>query len=158
MNEAQCGTIGEFIPDLTGNRLLPDEIASVEAHLVGCGECRAELELAQTIFSSRAVAPDALEGRIIAAVRRDGRTSHRPWWGLSAAAVAALALGIGIASEPSASSDFDVPEFASEVGAGDLWLSDDGLVAGAPSLDGLSVEALMELLDELSLGSAGGSA
>ena len=32
---------------------------------------------------------------------------------------------------------------------GNLWLSDDGLIAGAPTLDGLSDEALKELLQEL---------
>ena len=38
-----------------------------------------------------------------------------------------------------------------------VWLSDDGLLAGAPALDGLSDEALLQLLEELVGGSAGGS-
>jgi hypothetical protein len=39
-----------------------------------------------------------------------------------------------------------------------LWLADDGLVAGAPSLEELTDEALAQLLEELSVGSAGGAA
>ena len=41
---------------------------------------------------------------------------------------------------------------------GEVWASDDGLVAGAPLFDGLSDDALQELLNELSSGSLGGSA
>jgi hypothetical protein len=37
-------------------------------------------------------------------------------------------------------------------------MSDDGLLAGAPLFDGLSDEALVALLDELSLEGPGGAA
>ena len=52
----------------------------------------------------------------------------------------------------------EVPGYAYEVEEGDIWASDDGLMAGAPLFDELSDEALLQLLDELALGSAGGSA
>jgi hypothetical protein len=52
----------------------------------------------------------------------------------------------------------DVPAFVSEAEEGEIWLSDDGLVAGAPAFDDLSDEALLELLDELSSTSTGGTA
>jgi len=157
VNESECRTIRELIPDLVGHRLATREISSVEAHIAECGECRAERELARMIFASRTAVPDVLAERVMGAVRRDTRTPHRPWWGLTAAAVAALALGIGIASDREPASDFALPDFAYEVEEGALWVSDDGLVAGAPALDGLSVEDLLELLDELTVGSAGGS-
>jgi hypothetical protein len=38
------------------------------------------------------------------------------------------------------------------------WVSDDGLIAGAPALDDLSDEALMTLLDELGADGSGGAA
>jgi hypothetical protein len=48
-----------------------------------------------------------------------------------------------------------VPSYGYEVGEGGLWLTDDGLLAGAPSLEGLTEEALMRLLDELSVENGG---
>ena len=158
MSDLQCGTARELIPDFVGNRLASNDVAAVEEHLTSCAECRAELELAQAIFASRADVPAELAERVVAAVR-DGRVgSRRPWWGITAAAVAALALGIGIGSEPPSELDLEVPGYAYEVEEGALWLSDDGLLAGAPSLDALSDEALEQLLDELLVGAAGGAA
>jgi hypothetical protein len=52
----------------------------------------------------------------------------------------------------------DVPGFAYEAEEGDVWSSDDGLIAGAPLFDGLSDESLLQLLDELSVGYPGGAA
>jgi len=158
MNEVDCGSIRESIPDLVANRLVADDVAGVEGHVATCGECRAELELAQIVFAGRAAVPEGLGDRVIEAVRRDRRVPGRPWWGVSAAAVAALALGIGIVSEPSATFDADVPDFAYEVEEGEVWLSDDGLLAGAPAFDDLSDEALLQLLDELASGGAPGGA
>jgi hypothetical protein len=84
---------------------------------------------------------------------------HRPWWwGISAAAVAALALGIGMSSDGSEQVESAVPGYAFEIEDGDAWLSDDGLIAGAPDLDALSDEALLQFLDELTVGGAGGGA
>jgi hypothetical protein len=51
-----------------------------------------------------------------------------------------------------------VPGYAYEVEEGDLWLSDDGVIAGAATLDGLSDEALAQLLEELTVGASGGAA
>lgn len=158
MSDLQCGTARELIPDFVGSRLASDDVAAAEEHLTSCAECRAELELAQLLFASRADVPSGLAERVVAAVRTDRVGSRRPWWGITAAAVAALALGIGIASEPSSQLDLEVPGYAYEVEEGALWLSDDGLLAGAPSLDALSDEALEQLLDELLVGAAGGAA
>jgi len=79
---------------------------------------------------------------------------------VSAAAIVALALGIAIVSDRGAvEGPVDVPGFAYEMYEGDLWLSDDdGLLAGAPSIYGLSDEELVQLLDELSVGASGGAA
>jgi hypothetical protein len=155
MNNELCGSIRELIPDLVADRLGDSDVELVTEHLSGCDDCRDEHELAQMVFAGRAVPPEGLGVRVIEAVRRDQRVVVRPWWGVSAAAVAALALGIGIASEPSATT-VDVPDFAYEVEEGEVWLSDDGLLAGSPTFDALSDEALLQLLDELAVGGGTG--
>ena len=101
-------------------------------------------------------APEGLLERVsrVTVTRRPAHT----WWGVSAAAIAALALGIGIVSQQASDPSGDIPAFAREAEEGEIWLSDDGLVAGAPALDDLSDEALLELLDELSNVSTGGAA
>lgn len=157
MNDTACGAIRELIPDFVANRLGPEEAAEVDEHVTACAECRAELELAQTIFASRAPAPAGLLERVTRTAVAAPRAPSRTWWGVSAAAVAALALGIGISSER-AEPVLDVPGFAYEVDEGVVWSSDDGLLAGAPLLDGLSDESLLLLLDEISAGSPGGAA
>jgi hypothetical protein len=77
--------------------------------------------------------------------------------------VAALALGIGVSSErivdPFTSFGLDALTEADATAAedADVWISDDGLLAGAPALDVLSDEDLVELLDELAMSGAGGA-
>jgi anti-sigma factor RsiW len=156
MSDFACGTIRELIPDFVASRLGAEDLEAVESHVTDCGDCRTELELAQMILASRAPVPAGLLERVTLAVAADRRAAARPWWGISAAAVAALALGIGMSSER-ASGPGDVPGFAYEVEEGAVWLSDDGLVAGAPLFEGLSDEALVALLDELSLDGPGGT-
>jgi hypothetical protein len=158
MSQATCAAIRELIPDWAGERLDPATIVEVEAHVAACAECGDELALARSIFASRATIPAGLADRVSTLVSRDDRSIRRPWWGLSAAAVAALAIGIGIASEPSGS-DFSTsaPGYASGTEEGELWLSDDGLIAGAPTLEVLSDQALLDLLDELAMGTGGGA-
>ncbi len=158
MSNTKCETVREWIPDYVSGR--PDglDVALLESHLKACDECSAEVGLARLIFESPVDAPDGLARRVREAVRYDRASDSRPWWGVSAAAVAALALGIGISSDNPAQIEISVPAYAYESEAGDLWLSDDGLIAGAPVLDGLTDEALLQLLDELDVGGAGGAA
>jgi hypothetical protein len=152
MHETDCGGIRELIPDLAAGRLPADEAVVVRRHVDACAHCRAELGLVSLLHATRAQAPAGLLERIThdAAGRRPART----WWGVSAAAIGALALGIGVMSNDASAPGFEVRE-AEE---GEIWLSDDGLVAGAPALYDLSDEALLELLDELSNVSTGGAA
>ena len=158
MNDVECGRVRELIPDFVSSRLGHEELELVEQHVGQCAECRAELELAQVILAGRPEAPEGLFERITLAVEADRRTPARTWWGVSAAAIAVLALGIGITSERTTDPPIYVPGFASEVEEGDIWLSGDGLMAGAPLFDGLSDDALIQLLEELSVGASGGAA
>jgi predicted anti-sigma-YlaC factor YlaD len=164
MTEWTCESVRECIPDIAGGRLGPAVMRAVGDHLGVCEGCREELGLARALFGSRPAVPPGLDRRIEAAVLRDRRAPRRrPWWGLTAAAVAALALGIGISSErivdPFASFGLDALTEADATAAedADVWISDDGLLAGAPALDVLSDEDLVELLDELAMSGAGGA-
>jgi predicted anti-sigma-YlaC factor YlaD len=164
MTEWTCESVRELIPDLGAGRLASDEARALDRHLGDCRECREELDLARALFGARPVAPTGLDRRIEAAVLRDRAAPRRPWWGLTAAAVAALALGIGVSSErnvdPFSSFGLDALSEADAAAAEDagVWISDDGLLAGAPALDVLTDEDLLELLDELALSGAGGAA
>jgi anti-sigma factor RsiW len=159
MNTNDCATIRTMIPDDVGGRLDADERANLGRHADACAECGAERDLARLLLASRSHAPAGLAERVSRVVRLDREAVRRPWWGLSAAAVAALALGVGVASKPtSADSAPDVPGYAYELEEGAIWSSDDGLLAGAPPLDLLSDEALQQLLDELTVGGPGGAA
>lgn len=149
MSHTDCGMIREYLPDAATDRLSSGELDAVQGHLLSCEDCAAELELIQMLRAAPPAVPTELADHVATAVRTSRRPARRPWWGISAAAVAALALGINVSTEPREQIDAAIPGFVSETAEGELWLSDDGLLAGEPSLEGLSDEALMELLEEL---------
>lgn len=153
-----CATIREMIPDVAAGRLAGEAVGVLEAHVVACGDCRAELELARALYESRPRVSVDMSGRVLTALRRRRRVDHRPTWGLAAAAVAALALGIGISSGPGVTDSSLTDEMSTDVAEEGLWLSDDGMLAGAPMIETLSDEALAELLEELTGPSTGGQA
>lgn len=152
MSEIKCDEVRELIPDYAGGRTSTDVTSLVSAHLEGCDDCAAEAELAALLLAARPEPPRGLDARISGAVRFRRNTMARPWWGLAAAAVAALALGIGVTSHGNQASDTPVPAYVAGADAEPMWVSDDGLIAGAPALEGLSDEALQTLLDEMSVG------
>jgi len=156
MSGQMCGEMRELIPDFVRGGLADAERGALEGHVAACSDCKAELELARLVFASRPGVPAHLLGRLLDVVEASRQRPARTWWGVSAAAVAALALGIGLSSNQ-APAPVDVPGYAYEVEEGEIWVSDDGLLAGAPSFDGLSDDALLQLLDELTVVSAGGS-
>lgn len=150
MSQTECGAVREMIPDVGAARA--DEAARVlvESHAAGCFECAEELALTRTLFAARPEIPVDISQAVVSRVRRAPRTVSRPWWGISAAAVAALALGIGITSGPGPDAGLDGIVVVEAEDEDELWLSDDGVLAGAPVWETLSDEALAELLDELS--------
>jgi len=155
-----CGAVREMIPDFAAARLPGAERAFVEAHVASCADCRVELDIVRLLFETRPEAPARLLELVSKDVMRSAaaRRPARTWWGVSAAAIAALALGIGIVSEGAPDAAQEVPAFAREAEEGEIWLSEDGLVAGAPALDDLTDEALLQLLDDLTSTSTGGTA
>ena len=159
MSEARCEIVRERLPDFVGGRLAPSDAVEVQAHLGECTECRDEAALVGLLYAARPAAPATLARRIEGAARAPRGRAYHPWWGVAAASVAAVALGIGVMSrEGPAPEDAEVPGIVAGVGEASLWVADDGLVAGAPALEGLSDEALLQLLEEMDTGTTGGAA
>lgn len=151
MNGTGCDRVREAIPELVAGGLGSDERADVAAHLETCADCQAEAELISLLAASRPEPPTGLSLRIQRSVGRRRPMVRHPWWGLAAAAVAAVALGIGVTSRQGGT-DAEVPAYVAGTQTEDLWLTDDGLLAGAPALDGLSDDALEQLLEEITSG------
>lgn len=163
MNSVECGRVRELIP-LWARRLEREDVAragkapirhagptaqvtaQVEAHLAACRECRAELELARALFRSRPAVPEGLADRIVMRLRQEREGARHPAWALTAAAIAALALGIGLHGDVP---DPDAPPFAQEPAETWTWDPEDGVVAGAPMLDDLTDQDLTVLLASL---------
>lgn len=149
MNEIHCDWVMDRLPVHVAGQLPSADADIVERHLRTCAECHAQMELLLLLRRSRPSAPAELADRIRASVRFRRSGSRRAGWGLGAAAVAVLAIGIGISAARSGKVHEAVPAYAADLGTSDIWLSDDGVVAGAPVLEGLSTQALEQLLKEM---------
>jgi predicted anti-sigma-YlaC factor YlaD len=151
--------VRDRIPEFVRGSLHEADSALVRDHLEECAECRKEALLVEHLFAARPVEPEGLASRIEDAVRRERRSLWRPWWGLAAASVAALALGIGVISRGGPPPEGDeLPAYVASAEEVSLWPGDDGLIAGVPALEDLSDEALQALLDELEHSPSGGGA
>jgi predicted anti-sigma-YlaC factor YlaD len=157
MTNPHCEFVRDSIPDFVAGRLTTVAAVSLQAHLADCEECRSEADLVGLLYSARPEVPAALGERIEMHVHARRRGVTRPWWGVAAAALAAVALGVGVSSRSSAG-DEKVPAYVAEMQGLSPWVSDDGLLAGAPALDELSDEGLQILLDEMGAGGSGGAA
>ena len=158
MSGTKCEWIRELIPDYAAGRLADGEKESADLHFKDCRECCDELDLVRLVFSSRAAHPEGLADKINAAVRGRRVAGLRQWWGLAAAAVAVLAIGLNMTLDRTGFTDLPLTESEFEIDSENLWLTDDGLIAGAPMLEGLSDEALTQFLEELTAGTSGGAA
>lgn len=156
MIEPTCDRVQEAIPDLVEGRLAAEVAEAYGGHAASCAECGEILEVVRLLGAGRPVAPEGLAARIEGAVRFRRRSVARPWWGLAAAAIAAVALGIGVTSGPSP--EVEVPTIAAEDAGASPWIAEDGMVAGAATFADLSDEALQTLLDEMNAPPTGGSA
>lgn len=172
MTGRDCDKVRDLLPELVAESIGPDDHGMVEAHLGICAACRDELEVVEALRRARPEVPPDLETRIKARVREElvgeevgpsgkgalrengvlpfGRRWRVPVWGLSAAALLVLALGTGLIWTGDSGTDVvqDPIIVASQEDLPESWLWDDGMVAGAPVLDGLSDEDLEALLEE----------
>lgn len=150
-----CEELADRLPDWAAGRLGDAEHALVAAHVAVCDDCSAQGSVLGALFAARPEAPAGLAERIARAqahaVPEAGanRSWRRPAWVLSAAAVLVLAVGTTVLLR-----DPQMIEVVSVLGEvpleeSQVWIADDGAVAGAPVLDDLSDEALATLLEEL---------
>jgi len=162
MSEARCEMVRERLPDFVGGRLVQVDAARVRAHLDVCPECAAEAALLGLLFAARPAAPAGLARQIESSASVARRHVYHPWWGVAAASVAAVALGIGVMSSDRSPVELveetEVPGIVVGAEETSIWVGDDGLVAGAPALEGLSDEALLLLLEEMATEIKGGAA
>lgn len=171
MNATDCSEILDRLPELAAGEVPAGEAERVHAHLRACADCRADWEIVQLLEEAgpRPV-PAGLEGRIVrelraaepsppmpAAPRHGGGARGRRWiprWGLAAAAGVVLAVATPVLVERMGDNAVVAPDpIELEEAVGDRlpspWLDEEGIVAGAPVLDGLSDEALEQLLEEM---------
>lgn len=172
MNGLSCDAVREILPEWKAGALDAMDTRALEMHLAGCSDCREEAAVMEALLVARPEPPQGLEARIQAMLRREllaqasatenrtartrdwvlpvfGRPRWSPAWGLSAAAVVVVALGVGLVLKPGgpeAAQDFIL--VAVQEPLPEAWLWDDGIVAGAPVFDGLSDEDLEALLAE----------
>lgn len=157
MNGTACESVREWIPDLAAGRLDAGVAAAVELHLVACEDCRAERDLVALLLAGRPAAPVGVVDAVEASLRTRRGGGTRPWWALAAASVAAVGLGIGIMSDARPPLP-EIPAYAAVTGESFGWLGEEGFVAGAPALGDLSEEALLTLLEEMTVTPSGGAA
>lgn len=160
----ECTSIQDLLPDLVAERLGPDRRAEVEEHLEGCHSCSDLRGTLEVLAHGRPPVPEGLEDRIQVAARAalaqrmrpsaSAPTGLRAWlhrspaWGLAAAAVLALVVGVPLVLPDGDEAGSRFLAMAEEE-VGSFWLGDDAMVAGAPALSDLSDEALEELLEEM---------
>lgn len=165
MNEMTCDHVLDRLPDLAAGRIGESDAAALHAHLGGCADCAEAWSVVSLLAEAGpAPVPPGLEARLQAAVRADGVGSAAgaaggrrgiPHWRLAAAAGIVLALATPVLMDRMGTGngvlpdDLEVAEALTE-SLPSPWLGEDeGIVAGAPVLDGLSDEALEQLLEEM---------
>ncbi len=167
MNEMTCDHVLDRLPELAAERVGEPDAGAIRAHLGGCAACAEAWSVVSLLAEAGpAPAPPGLEARLQAAVRSDqartaapaaaaGRRRSMPHWRLAAAAGIVLALATPVLMDRMGtesgvlSDDLEVAEALTE-SLPSPWLGEDeGMVAGAPVLDGLSDEALEQLLEEM---------
>ena len=149
MNEIDCAKVRDCLPDFASGRIENHRSVTIESHLLSCEDCQSELELIQILRAASPVVPVLLADQIENAVFSSRRPWNRSPWGLSAAALLVLAVGVGLSRDrPEAIQDV-VYDFGVDPEQGELWLTEDSFLAGDLWIEGLSNETLMKLLEEL---------
>jgi anti-sigma factor RsiW len=145
-----CGRIRDLLPLALTGTLPPEERGEMEAHLGRCEDCRSEELFLRRVLAARPRAPDSLAPSVMEALDRTppARISRGSltWWH-RAAAVAVLALGVGLVWQRTETRD---PMWSLALDApAENWGQEDWMVAGSALLDGVSEETLLALLEEI---------
>jgi len=163
-----CPEVNDLLPEYVLGDLPMRSRRDIAAHLEACTACAETLATGRALMDSRPPAPVGLEARVREAVHAevDGAEAEAkvlrleprgrralPTWMLGAAALLLLAVGTPVLmnrmGEAPAPYDDAAVALAERTWAPSMWASDDGLIAGDPTLEGLTDEALEALLAEL---------
>lgn len=169
MTRIECATVQDLLPERGRGALDPDLAGTLDLHVAECDSCSAALALVDLLQVGAVEPPPGLAARIQAAVREDRERSARPAaaaaapraralriprpaWALASAAALVLALGTSLLLQRIGGPSDEEVWVAFFDGVRSVWVGGDGVVAGAPVLDGLedlSEDALVSLLEEL---------
>jgi anti-sigma factor RsiW len=147
MNAIDCDRVRDLLAPWVREELGAKDRRSVEEHVAGCEECRAEERLLRALHAGVPILPDDLQARVQASIAAT-TLRRRAWMSprLAAAAIVVLALGTAVMWR-------QLPGDGNGVLAEEplalTWPTDDGFIAGVAMLDDLSDEALAKLLEEL---------
>ena len=162
MTELRCDDVVSGLPALVAGSAKLEGREGVERHLARCDDCAEAREVVRGVLAGRAHPPaevldkiratlrdEAAEGGFATMARR--RTAMNRRWGVIAAAV--VVLGVSLPFFVSRGEVGGLTEFFDSEGTSMLkpewWSSEDVVVAGAPLLSGLSTEALVLLMEEM---------
>jgi anti-sigma factor RsiW len=155
MNPTVCADVADRLPNWVAGRLPADQAARVAEHVGSCADCASQAATVHAVLAARAPVPADLAARTLAALRAAEaepravpRRRTRRWtsWVGSAAAVLVLAVGTFVLRQGDPG---EVDDLGPAVVDESVWITDDGIVAGAPVLDDLSDDALATLLEEM---------
>jgi predicted anti-sigma-YlaC factor YlaD len=160
-----CDRVRELLPLRVAGLPTGTKSALVDRHLSECGACADEARFVHRVRTSRPEPPEGLVEAVLQRLPSAGTSAPEPrilpfrraWvrrprrfavgWGLSAAAVFILALGIGVMWTGDESGPAQAL-IASLVPEGDAPEPEGWMVAGAPVLDALPDEVLFTLMEE----------
>ncbi len=146
----ECARTRDLLPLHVSGAATSGEVAELVKHLATCAECRDEARLVERLQLARPEPPDSLAPSIIEASRRPRRPERTivPWL-LRAAAIAILAVGIGVLWRDDAPAPEPVWTVALESQPMVDWYGHDWMVAGEPLLDALPDDLLAQLMEEM---------
>lgn len=151
MSAMKCEVVESLLPDWVNDTLDPGEREGVKEHLEGCASCREQEDFIRRIASARPEPPPELLERVRSAVEADRARPRVPVvarWVLAAAAMVILSLGTALIWDGEAPPLDPLDDLVMDPLAASV-IADNTMIAGAPSLAGLSDEALEALLEEL---------
>lgn len=162
MRNDECASVLPLLPEWIRGEAGDDEGRRVEAHVAGCADCAAEAELLRALRASRPEPPAELAARIKGGLRaaeaRPGASpGWIPWeWSALVPRLAAVAAVLVLAASVLLLPGEDGGDGAGDLGielaldqVPEVWLSEDGMVAGAPLLSDLTEEEMESLLEEM---------
>ena len=148
MKTMNCEYVREVYVDVLYGRVSEEIAAAVRTHLAECGDCRAEVELVDSLQAAPVTVPDGLHARIMRDVANPPRRRAPAARHLAMAATVAAALIGGTIMLQSDRSPVNPSPQLGDGGLGFVTV-EAAMVSGTGSLQDLTVEELEQLLGEI---------